>query len=94
MGIFAPQALGEERANDEMPCIGADGSEQLLWLAVAVAITLFGADWPAALATVVGVLAEVPVMLSVCKFCNRTRHWFEPSAVPAKIWPGLNQGSR
>ena len=29
-----------------------------------------------ALATVVGVLIEVPVMLSVCSFCNRTRHWF------------------
>jgi len=34
----------------------------------------------AALATVVGVLVEVPVMLSVCSFCNRTRHWF-----PAEI---------
>ena len=30
----------------------------------------------AALATVVGVLVEVPVMLSVCNMCNRTRHWF------------------
>jgi ACR3 family arsenite transporter len=30
----------------------------------------------AQLATVVGVLVEVPVMLSVCSFCNRTRHWF------------------
>jgi arsenite transporter len=34
----------------------------------------------AALATVVGVLIEVPVMLSVCAFCNRTRHWFAPAA--------------
>ena len=45
-------------------------------LAVAVAITLFGPGSGAALATVVGVLVEVPVMLSVCHFCNRTRHWF------------------
>ncbi|RMD82708.1 MAG: arsenical-resistance protein, partial [Candidatus Dadabacteria bacterium] len=45
-------------------------------LAVATAITLFGAGSGAALATVVGVLVEVPVMLSVCSFCNRTRHWF------------------
>jgi hypothetical protein len=43
---------------------------------VAVAITLFGADSPAALATVVGVLVEVPVMLSVCRVCNQTRGWF------------------
>ena len=34
----------------------------------------------AALATVVGVLVEVPVMLSVCSFCNRTRHWFPARA--------------
>ena len=33
----------------------------------------------AALATVVGVLVEVPVMLSVCAACNRTRHWFAAS---------------
>jgi ACR3 family arsenite efflux pump ArsB len=37
---------------------------------------LFGADSPAALATVVGVLVEVPVMLSVCNVCNRTRGWY------------------
>jgi len=49
-------------------------------LAVAVAITLFGPGSGAALATVVGVLVEVPVMLSVCAFCNRTRHWFPPTA--------------
>jgi ACR3 family arsenite transporter len=46
---------------------------------VAVAITLFGPDSGAALATVVGVLVEVPVMLSVCAACNRTRHWFPKS---------------
>jgi len=37
---------------------------------------LFGPGSGAALATVVGVLVEVPVMLSVCNVCNRTRHWF------------------
>ncbi len=46
------------------------------YLAVAVAITLFGPGSSTALATVVGVLVEVPVMLSVCSVCNRTRHWF------------------
>ena len=52
------------------------GASNFFELAVAVAITLFGAGSGAALATVVGVLVEVPVMLSVCSFCNRTRHWF------------------
>lgn len=52
------------------------GASNFFELAVAVAITLFGADSPAALATVVGVLVEVPVMLSVCHVCNRTRGWF------------------
>ena len=44
------------------------------------AIALYGAGSGAALATVVGVLVEVPVMLSVCSFCNRTRHWFPEQA--------------
>jgi arsenite transporter len=55
------------------------GASNFFELAVAVAITLFGADSPAALATVVGVLVEVPVMLSVCQVCNRTRAWFSAS---------------
>lgn len=46
-------------------------------LAVAVAISLFGLNSGAALATVVGVLVEVPVMLSLVAFANRTQHWFK-----------------
>jgi len=46
-----------------------------------MAIALFGAESGAALATVVGVLVEVPVMLSVCGICNETRHWFTREAV-------------
>jgi ACR3 family arsenite transporter len=57
------------------------GASNFFELAVAVAITLFGADSPAALATVVGVLVEVPVMLSVCNFCNRSRGWYEKSEI-------------
>lgn len=53
------------------------GASNFFELAVAVAITLFGAGSGAALATVVGVLVEVPVMLSVCKICNRSRGWYE-----------------
>ena len=45
-------------------------------LALAVAITPFGLNSGAALATVVEVLVEVPVMLSLVAFANRTRHWF------------------
>ena len=52
------------------------GTSNFFELAVAVAISLFGLHSGAALATVVGVLVEVPVMLSLVAFTNRTRHWF------------------
>lgn len=54
------------------------GASNFFELAVATAIALFGAESGAALVTVVGVLVEVPVMLSVCAACNRTRDWFPP----------------
>lgn len=53
------------------------GASNFFELAVAVTISLFGLQSGATLATVVGVLVEVPVMLSVCNFCNTTKHWFE-----------------
>jgi ACR3 family arsenite transporter len=56
------------------------GASNFFELAVATAIALFGPESGAALATVVGVLIEVPVMLSVCRVCNRTRHWFPTAA--------------
>ena len=62
------------------------GASNFFELAVATAIALFGPDSAAALATVVGVLIEVPVMMSVCAVCNRTRHWFP--APPFKSSPG------
>jgi ACR3 family arsenite transporter len=60
------------------------GASNFFELAVATAIALFGPESGAALATVVGVLVEVPVMLSVCNLCNRTRHWFPTDRVEAR----------
>lgn len=56
------------------------GTSNFFELAVAVAISLFGLHSGAALATVVGVLVEVPVMLSLVAIANRTQHWFEKPA--------------
>ncbi len=53
------------------------GTSNFFELAVAVAISLFGLHSGAALATVVGVLVEVPVMLTLVAIVNRTPHWFE-----------------
>jgi ACR3 family arsenite transporter len=58
------------------------GASNFFELAVATAIVLYGPSSGAALATVVGVLVEVPVMLSVCAVCNRTRHWFPEPETP------------
>jgi arsenite transporter len=60
------------------------GASNFFELAVATAIALFGPGSGAALATVVGVLIEVPVMLTVCSVCNRTRHWFPKTASSAE----------
>jgi ACR3 family arsenite transporter len=53
------------------------GASNFFELAVAAAIGLFGFESGAALATVVGVLIEVPLMLAVVHVVNRTRHWYE-----------------
>jgi len=55
---------------------GMIGASNFFELAVAVAIALFGMDSPAALATTVGVLTEVPLMLLLVKIANNTKHWF------------------
>ncbi|MDF2540946.1 MAG: arsenical-resistance protein [Herbinix sp.] len=55
---------------------GMIGASNFFELSVAVAIALFGMDSPAALATTVGVLTEVPIMLLLVKIANNTNHWF------------------
>lgn len=55
---------------------GMIGASNFFELAVAVAIALFGTESPVALATIVGVLVEVPVMLILVKIANKTTHWF------------------
>ena len=66
------------------------GASNFFELAVATAIALYGPESGAALATVVGVLVEVPVMLSVCSACNRTRHLF-PAAELERGDSGIGQ---
>ena len=69
------------RASGEAHCVAAPsaliGASNFFELAVAAAISLFGLESGAALATVVGVLVEVPVMLAVVKIVNATRPWYE-----------------
>jgi len=55
---------------------GMIGASNFFELAVAVSISLFGASSPATLATIVGVLVEVPVMLMLVRVANRTKGWF------------------
>jgi arsenite transporter len=71
--------LGESHA---VACPSAlIGASNFFELAVAAAIGLFGFDSGAALATVVGVLIEVPIMLAVVRVVNRTRGWYERAQV-------------
>ena len=56
---------------------GMIGASNFFELSVAVAISLFGTQSPAALATIVGVLTEVPVMLVLVKIANNTKGWFK-----------------
>lgn len=71
---------------------GMIGASNFFELSVAVAITLFGASSPVVLATIVGVLVEVPVMLALVSYANRTRWAFDdPNAMTA--FEGVEHGS-
>jgi ACR3 family arsenite transporter len=74
------------RMSGEAHCVAGPsaliGASNFFELAVAAAISLFGFGSGAALATVVGVLVEVPVMLSVVKIVNASKGWYERGAAP------------
>jgi arsenite transporter len=76
------------RASGEAHCVAAPsaliGASNFFELAVAAAISLFGFSSGAALATVVGVLIEVPVMLSVVKIVNASKGWYERGPAVAR----------
>ena len=74
IAYFAARALRLQHSIAAPACL--IGTSNFFELAVAVAISLFGLNSGAALATVVGVLVEVPVMLSLVHFANRTKRWF------------------
>jgi ACR3 family arsenite transporter len=67
------------------------GASNFFELAVATAIALYGPGSGAALATVVGVLVEVPVMLSVCHVCVSTRGWFESGVGALAVAPATSE---
>ncbi len=84
------------RAAGEAHCVAGPsaliGASNFFELAVAAAISLFGFNSGAALATVVGVLIEVPVMLSVVKIVNSTRTWYEAGATVRQRVAGEKAG--
>ncbi|MDX1368358.1 ACR3 family arsenite efflux transporter [Pseudomonas sp.] len=85
---YAAARLWKVPFNVAAPC-ALIGTSNFFELAVAVAIGLFGLNSGAALVTVVGVLVEVPVMLSLVAFANRTRGWF-PTAAPICAAPAAS----
>ena len=91
------------RALGEAHCVAAPsaliGASNFFELAVATAISVFGIGSGAALATVVGVLVEVPVMLSVVRIVNRTKGWYErsgtlPCSASGQASPNARPGGR
>jgi ACR3 family arsenite transporter len=76
------------RLTGEAHCVAAPsaliGASNFFELAVAAAISIFGIRSGAALATVVGVLIEVPVMLSIVAIVNRSRNWYDRGAAVSR----------
>jgi arsenite transporter len=85
---YAAARLWRVPFNVAAPC-ALIGTSNFFELAVAVAIGMFGLDSGAALVTVVGVLVEVPVMLSLVAFANHTRHWFPTGTADTPVTEAL-----
>ena len=87
--LNAGLAYGLNRVTGEAHCVAAPsaliGASNFFELAVAAAISLFGLTSGAALATVVGVLIEVPVMLTVVAIANRSKGWYERGPAVARL---------
>lgn len=96
--VNAALAYGLNRATGEAHCVAGPsaliGASNFFELAVAVAIALFGFESGAALATVVGVLIEVPLMLVVVAVVNRSRGWYEEGGTRAASTPAPAQRGR
>ena len=96
--VNASLAYGLNRATGEAHCVAGPsaliGASNFFELAVAVAIALFGFESGAALATVVGVLIEVPLMLVVVAVVNRSRGWYERGGTLAASLPRPAQRGR
>jgi len=85
LAYWLNRAVGESH---DVACPSAlIGASNFFELAVAAAISLFGFHSGAALATVVGVLIEVPVMLLVVNIVNRSKGWYEHTGIPAEVKP-------
>ena len=85
LAYWLNRSLGEKH---NIACPSAlIGASNFFELAVAAAISLFGFHSGAALATVVGVLIEVPVMLLVVNIVNRSKGWYEHAGIPATVKP-------
>ncbi|KQX22776.1 hypothetical protein ASD39_07415 [Sphingomonas sp. Root50] len=78
--ITIRSTVARQPSNRQTPAKALIGASNFFELAVAAAISLFGLNSGAALATVVGVLVEVPVMLSVVAIVKRTWPWYEAKA--------------
>jgi ACR3 family arsenite transporter len=85
LAYWLNRAVGESH---DVACPSAlIGASNFFELAVAAAISLFGFHSGAALATVVGVLIEVPVMLLVVNIVNRSKGWYEHTGIPSPAKP-------
>ena len=90
IGYFANRVMGETHVIAGPSAL--IGASNFFELAVAVAISLFGFNSGAALATVVGVLIEVPVMLSLVALVNRSKGWYEAAPALSRRTAGRSQG--